>query len=286
MSDTTPMRIDSVSRIPWVRLNDGRSAPQLGLGVWQIPDDEVTGVVLSALAAGYRLIDTATIYGNERGLGAAIRQSGLPRESLFITTKLWNDSHGRDATLRAFERSLEQLGVDYLDLYLIHWPVPAAGRYLESWSAMARLVQEGRVRSIGVSNFNPPHLKRLIDETGIVPVVNQIELHPTFQQRMVTAFNSRHHIVTQSWSPLGQGKLLEHPVIRSIATRHARTPAQVILRWHLENGYMVIPKSVRRDRLIENAAVFDFSLDAADRQAIEALDNPGGRLGGDPELET
>lgn len=280
------MKIESLSHVPWVRLNDGRSAPQLGLGVWQIPDDEVTDIVLAAVAAGYRLIDTATIYGNERGVGAGIRQSGLPREALYVTTKLWNDSHGHDATLRAFDRSLKCLGIDHVDLYLIHWPVPAADLYAESWSAMAQLVREGRVRSIGVSNFNPPHLQRLIDESGIVPVINQIELHPAFQQRRVVAFNARHDIVTQSWSPLGQGKLMEHPVIRSIAVRQERTPAQVVLRWHLENGFMVIPKSVRPERLIENAAVFDFSLDAEDRLAIDALDSEGGRLGGDPEWES
>jgi len=276
----------NMREIPWLRLNDGHVLPQLGLGVWQIPDDVVADVVLVALSLGYRLIDTATIYRNERGVGEGIRRSGLPRESLYITTKVWNDSHGYDATLRAFDRSLRELGVDYIDLYLMHWPVPSRNLYVDSWRAMAQLVEDGRIRSIGVSNFNPPHLQRLLDETGIRPTVNQIELHPGFQQRMVVAFNTRHDIITESWSPLGQGKTLEHPVIEAIARKHGRAPAQVVLRWHLEKGCIVIPKTVRAARLKENLAIFGFSLDAADHVAIDALDTPGGRLGGDPELET
>jgi 2,5-diketo-D-gluconate reductase A len=267
----------------WFRLNDGLTAPQLGLGVWQIPDAQVASVVSDALLCGYRFIDTATIYRNERGVGEGIRASGIPREEVYVATKLWNDSHGYDATLTAFDRSLARLGLDYVDLYLIHWPVPAKGLFIDSWRAMIRLQSEGRVRSIGVSNFNPAHLVRLVDETGVRPVVNQIELHPHFQQQAVAAFNATLGVVTESWSPLGQGKVLSSPVIRSIAGKHARTPAQVVLRWHLDKGYMVIPKTAHLARLKENFAVFDFSLDQHDLALIAGLNDPDGRLGEDPE---
>ena len=269
--------------MPSLRLNDGRVAPQLGLGVWQVPDADVSAVVRTALDLGYRSIDTATIYGNERGVGQGIRESGIPRSELYVTTKLWNTSQGRDATRVAFDTSLAKLGLDYVDLYLIHWPVASARRFVESWRAMTSLQQEGRVRSIGVSNFNPAHLVQLVDATGVRPVVNQIELHPAFQQREVSRFNASLGIVTEAWSPLGQGRLLAHPVITAIARKWGRTPAQAILRWHLDRGCMVIPKSVRAERLRENIAVFDFSLDESDHVAIAALDNPRGRLGEDPE---
>jgi 2,5-diketo-D-gluconate reductase A len=271
------------STVPSLHLNDGRTAPQLGLGVWQIPNADVARVVRDAIGSGYRCIDTATIYGNEAGVGQGLRESGIPREQLYVATKLWNTSHGYDATLAAFDASLAKLGLDYVDLYLIHWPIASAGRFINSWQAMVVLQQQGRVRSIGVSNFNPAHLVRLIETTGVRPVVNQVELHPAFQQREVSRFNASLGIVTESWSPLGQGRLLANPVISAIARKWGRTPAQVILRWHLDLGFMVIPKTVQSARLAENLAVFDFSLDDADRAAIATLDNPQGRLGEDPE---
>lgn len=274
-----------MSHVPKLRLNDGRSLPQLGLGVWQIPDAEAGCVVREAINAGYRSIDTAAIYANEHGTGEGIRSSGLAREELYVTTKLWNDSHGYDRTLQAFDRSLARLGLDYVDLYLMHWPVPALNLYVDSWKAMLRLRAEGRARSIGVSNFNPRHLQELIEVTGIVPAVNQIELHPRFQQKAVQAFNTRRGIVTESWSPLGQGTSLGNTVIQSIAAKHGRTPAQIILRWHLELGFMVIPKSRQAARLKENLAVFDFALSPGDLLAIGRLDTADGRIGGDPELE-
>jgi 2,5-diketo-D-gluconate reductase A len=280
MADSRPVPL---SMMPSLRLNDGRAVPQLGLGVWQVPDDTVASMVRAAIDVGYRSIDTATIYGNERGVGQGIRESGLPREQLFITTKLWNNSHGYDATLAAFNLSLAKLRLDYVDLYLIHWPVASAGRFVDSWRAMIKLQQEGRVRSIGVCNFNPAHLVRLIDETGVRPVVNQIELHPGFQQREVSGFNGTLDIVTEAWSPLGQGRVLTHPVITAIAHKWQRTPAQVVLRWHLDQGFMVIPKTVHADRLRENLGAFGFSLDDQDRDAIRGLDDPRGRLGEDPD---
>ncbi|CAM4250843.1 aldo/keto reductase [Kerstersia similis] len=267
---------------PQIVLNDQRSIPQLGLGVWQTPDEQAGPAVEAALAAGYRHIDTAAVYENETGVGAGIRAAGLPRRQLFITTKLWNTEQGYDTTLKAFDASLARLGLDDIDLYLIHWPSPARGLYLESWRALRRLHEEGRARSIGVSNFTAEHLERLIQDSGVVPVLNQVELHPRFQQRELRAFHARHGIATQSWSPLGQGTLLTHPVVTAVAQKHRRTPAQVIIRWHLDQGLITIPKSVTPSRIAENFNVFSFRLDASDLAAFDALDAADGRIGPDP----
>ena len=272
----------SPPRSPLTRLNDGQAMPQVGLGVWQTPPDITAQVVRSAIATGYRSIDTAAVYGNEAGVGEGVRGSEVSRDEIFITTKLWNRDHGYDATLAAFDHSLERLGLDDVDLYLIHWPVPAEGRYIDSWRAMIRLQEEGRARSIGVSNFMVEHLRRLIGETGVAPAVNQVELHPKFQQTELRAFHASQGIVTESWSPLGQGELLKHPVIARIAARHGRTPAQAVIRWHIDSGFVVIPKSVHADRIAENFEVFDFGLDDEDMTAIAALDDPTGRMGFDP----
>ncbi|MBB5752229.1 aldo/keto reductase [Prosthecomicrobium pneumaticum] len=264
-------------------LNDGRSIPQLGLGVWQVDDGEAPAVVGAALAAGYRLIDGAAAYRNERGVGAGVRQSGLPRDEVFVTSKLANSEHGYDEALRACAASLAAFGFDALDLYLIHWPQPGRNRYVETWKALVRLREEGRVRSIGVSNFGPDHLKRIVDETGVVPAVNQVELHPRFQQRRLRDLHAEMGIATQSWSPLGQGRLLDDPTIGAIAARHGKTPAQTIIRWHIDNGLLVIPKSVTPARIRENVEVFDFALSEADLDAIAALDDSAGRIGPDPD---
>lgn len=271
-----------VTEQPMIVLNDGNRMPQLGFGVWKVPADDTARAVGAAIAAGYRSVDTAAIYGNEAGVGAAIADSGLPRADLFITTKLWNTNHGHDATLRAFDDSMARLGLDRLDLYLIHWPVPGQDRFVETWRALIRLRDEGWVRSIGVSNFLVPHLQRLIDETGVAPAVNQIELHPRFQQAALRAFHARHGIATESWSPLGRGTAFADPVVAAIAARHGRTAAQVIIRWHLDLGLIVIPKSVTPARIRENIAVFDFTLDDADRAALARLDRADGRTGPDP----
>jgi 2,5-diketo-D-gluconate reductase A len=271
---------------PTITFLDGRSIPQIGLGVWQTPNDVAVEAVKTALDAGYRHVDTAAIYGNEQGVGEGMRASGLAREDIFLTTKLWNDAQGFDATLRAFDESLDKLGTDYVDLYLIHWPAPKRGLYVETWKAFIRLQEEGRVRSIGVSNFYPEHLERIIGETGVTPVINQVELHPDFQQRSLRDVHGRLGIKTQSWSPLGQGHLLTDPVIGDIAARLGRSPAQIIIRWHLENGLVVIPKSVTPSRIVENFKVFDFRLSADDKAALNALDEPGNRVGPDPMTAT
>ncbi|UED87234.1 aldo/keto reductase [Streptomyces profundus] len=257
--------------------------PQLGFGVWQVPDDQAEIAVGQALAAGYRSIDTAAIYGNEEGTGRALASSGLPREELFVTTKLWNTDHGHDKALAAFDRSLGKLGLDYVDLYLIHWPAPAHDNYVESWKALEQILADGRARAVGVSNFKPKHLRRLLDETDIVPALNQIELHPNFQQAESRAFHAEHGIATEAWSPLGSGKgLLDEPELARIAAKHGRTPAQVVLRWHLQLDNVVIPKSVTPARITENFDVFGFSLDDEDLVAIAALDTPN-RVGADPD---
>ncbi|WP_042445858.1 aldo/keto reductase [Streptacidiphilus jiangxiensis] len=258
--------------VPTVTLNNGVEIPQLGFGVFQVPDDETTTAVTAALDAGYRSIDTAAVYGNERGVGRALASSGLPRQDLFVTTKLWNPDQGYDATLRAFDAGLARLGLDHVDLYLIHWPTPARDLYLDSWRAIERLVEEGRVRAAGVSNFQTAHLRRLLDHSALVPLVNQIELHPGLQQAELRTFHAEHGIVTEAWSPLAQGAVLDDPAIMAIAAHRDRTPAQVVLRWHLQLGNVVIPKSVTPARIRQNLDVFDFLLDDTEMAAIEALD--------------
>ncbi|UJL74068.1 aldo/keto reductase [Agrobacterium vitis] len=266
----------------YISFSDGKSIPQVGLGVWQTPNSEAAPAVRSALSSGYRHIDTAAVYENEEGVGEGIRSSGIDRGDIFLTTKLWNNEQGFDNTLKAFDASLKRLGTDYVDLYLIHWPSPHRGLFVETWKAFIQLKEEGRARSIGVSNFYPEHLKTIIDETGVVPVINQIELHPDFQQKQAREFHQAHGIITQSWSPLGQGKLLDNPVIGKIAAKHGRTAAQIIIRWHIESGLVVIPKSVTPSRIEENFKVFDFSLDPEDMTEIAALDSSSTRIGPDP----
>ncbi|WP_310541889.1 aldo/keto reductase [Phenylobacterium sp.] len=266
----------------FLKLNDGRLMPQVGLGVWQSPADTTADTVATAIEAGYLAIDTASAYRNEAGVGEGVRRSGVARDKLFITTKLWNENQGYDGALAAFDKSLERLGLDYVDLYLIHWPAPTQDLYLDSWKAFVRLREEGRARSIGVSNFNIAHLERIIGETGMTPAANQIELHPRFQQAELRAYHAETGIITTSWSPLGQGKLLEDPVIAGVAAKHGKTPAQVIIRWHLDLGLTVIPKSVTPARIVSNLDVFGFSLDAADLAAIEGLAAADGRIGPDP----
>jgi 2,5-diketo-D-gluconate reductase A len=268
---------------PTLTLNDGQKIPQLGLGTWQTPEPEAAASVRAALRTGYRLIDTAAIYGNENGVGAGLRESGLARDKFFLTTKLWNDQQGYDTALRAFDASLKKLRLDYIDLYLIHWPAPQRDNYVDSWRALVQLQKEKRVRSIGVSNFQIPHLEKIIAETGVTPAVNQIELHPDFQQLELQTFHSRHGILTQSWSPLGQGKLLTDTTVQKIAAKHGKTAAQTIIRWHLDSGLLVIPKSVHANRITENFAVFDFKLDNDDLAKLTALNSASNRIGPNPD---
>ncbi|MGW8573356.1 aldo/keto reductase [Streptomyces niveus] len=275
-----------MSKVPSLTLNNGVDMPPLGFGVWQVPDDEAARAVGTALEAGYRSIDTAAIYGNEEGTGKAIGASGIAREELFVTTKLWNSKQEpwtRDRVLRAFDKSLSRLALDHVDLYLIHWPRAVRTDYLTIWRAFEEIAESGRARAVGVSNFQPAHLRRLLDETSLVPAVNQVELHPQFQQSEVRAVNAEHGIVTEAWSPLGSGKgLLEVPTVLAIARKHERTAAQIVLRWHLQLGNVVIPKSVTPSRIVENFDVFGFELDPEDLAALAALDS-GTRLGDDPD---
>ncbi len=275
------MSLSSDATLPRLRLVDGRSIPQLGLGVFKVPPDETAEIVSHALHAGYRSIDTAAMYENEEGVGRAMAASGIAREELFVTTKVWNDEQGARAVRRALECSLDRLGLDYVDLYLIHWPAPAQDRYVETWQALVDLRAEGRARSIGVSNFLPEHLERIIEATGEAPAVNQVELHPRLQQRELRRFHGEHGIVTEAWSPLGRGRALTDPAIGEIARAHDRTPAQVVLRWHMQLGHVAIPKSATPARLEENLGVFDFELSPSEMETIDRLD-AGSRTGPDP----
>ncbi len=272
----------SQTSVPQVRLSGGVEIPQLGFGVFQVPPAETAEVATRALLAGYRHLDTAAAYGNEAEVGQAIRASGLDRGEVFVTTKCFNDDHGYQQARRAFQSSLERLGFEYVDLYLIHWPVPAHDRYVETWKAFVELQAEGRVRAIGVSNFNPPHLARLIEETGVAPAINQVELHPRFQQAGLRREHAERGIITEAWSPLAQGAVLDDPAITEIAAAHGKTPAQVVIRWHLQLGNVVIPKSVTPERIEENFDVFDYHLSPTEMAALEALD-AGERMGPDPE---
>lgn len=268
---------------PLIPLRSGSSIPQIGFGTWAVSSADAPALVRTAVELGYRHVDTAAAYRNEEGVGEGLRSCGLPRAELFVTTKLWTADQGFDSTLAACAASLDRLGLEYLDLYLIHWPAPARGVYLDSWRAMIRLQDEGRIRAIGVSNFTPDQLERLAGETGVIPAVNQIECHPRFQQAALRAANARLGVVTESWSPLGLGHLLSDPALAAIAARHDRTPAQVVLRWHVQNGLVAIPKSSHTGRLRDNLAVFDFTLDEADMAALAAMDDPAGRTG--PRVE-
>ena len=271
-----------MSKVPSIKLNNGVAMPQLGYGVWQVEDEQAATAVGQALDAGYRSIDTAMIYGNEEGTGKALAASGIARDELFVTTKLWNADQGHDATLRAFDTSLAKLGLEYVDLYLIHWPLPSRDTYIETYQALEKIYADGRAKAIGVSNFLPEHLERLMGETSVVPAVNQIELHPLFPQAASRAFHARHNIVTEAWSPIGQGKgLLENPTLVELAAKHGKTPAQIVLRWHVQLGNVAIPKSVTPSRIAENIDIFDFELDDADLTALAGLDT-GTRLGPDP----
>lgn len=271
---------------PILTLNNGFQLPQLGLGVWKASDNEAEFAVQTAIDNGYRLIDTATIYGNERGVGRAIATSGVAREELCITTKLWNGDQGYDETLRAFEKSLDSLNLEYVDLYLIHWPTPAHDRYIETWKAFEKLYAEGRIKAIGVSNFKPHHLERLLAETDIVPAVNQIELHPRFTQQATRDFCATHDIRVESWSPIGgaagAGNILMEPVLASLGEKYGKSPAQIILRWHIQLGLIVIPKSVHAERIKQNIEVFDFALSDDDMAQIATLDTDT-RQGPDPD---
>lgn len=271
-----------MAQVPNITLNDGKTIPQLGFGVWEIPNSSVAKTVVTAIEAGYRSIDTAQGYGNEEGVGQGIVDSGLPREELFITSKLRTKDQGYDATLKSFMGSLDRLGLDYLDLFLIHWPVPKHNRYSDTWKAFVQLQRDGRIRSIGVSNFLQDHLERIIGDSGVVPAVNQIELHPEFQQRDVRAFHSQHNIAIECYSPLGRGQVLGNDIIGRIAARHGTSPAQVIIRWHVQQGLIAIPKSVRPERIKANIDVFDFALDDEDMAAIATLDKSDGKMVGDP----
>lgn len=269
--------------IPAITLNNGVQIPQLGFGVFQVPDDETAAAVSAAIRAGYRSIDTAAVYFNEVGVARGIAESGVPRDELFITTKVWNSAQGYDSTLKAFDESAGRLGLDQVDLYLIHWPTPEFDTYLDTWRALETLVADGRLRAAGVSNFQPAHLRRVFDSSDLVPTVNQIELHPGLQQHELRALHEEHGIATEAWSPLGRGAILDDPVIGAIAARLGKTPAQVILRWHIQLGNIVIPKSVTPARIQENIDVFDFELTAEDMAAIARMDR-GQRIGPDPDV--
>ena len=268
--------------IPSLEMNDGRSIPQIGFGVWQVPDDVAVDATLTALEAGYRHIDTAAVYENERGVGEAIHRSGLARDDIFVTTKVWNTDQGYDRTMRAFEKSTGLLGLDQVDLYLVHWATPARDLYSDTWRALIALHEEGRARSIGVSNFHVPHLERIIAEYGIVPVVNQIELQPWLPQHELRAYDAEHGILTEAWSPLASGELIADETLAAIGAKHGKSTAQVMIRWHLQLGNIVLPKSVTPSRIRENIEVFDFALDDDDMARIASLEC-GRRTGPNPD---
>jgi len=267
---------------PRLTLSDSHEIPQFGLGVYKVADDAAAHLVAGAIDLGYRHIDTAALYFNETGVGAGVRESGIAREDLFITTKVWNDDQGYDETLRAFEASLDKLGMDYVDLYLIHWPAPKQDRYVETWRALEKLQADGRTRSIGVSNFSPERIERLRENSDAVPVINQIELHPWLPQTETREYDASRGILTEAWSPLARGKAIGDPVLTEIGRKYGKSAAQVVLRWHVELGVVVIPKSNSLERIRENSQVFDFTLDADDLAAIASLES-GERTGSDPD---
>jgi len=267
---------------PSALMNDGRTIPTIGFGLWQVPDDVAVDATLTAIEAGYRHLDTAAVYENEAGVGKAIARCGLARNELFVTTKVWNTEHGYDKTLAAMDRSLALLGLDYVDLYLVHWPAPTTGNYLETWRAVLALQEQGKTVSVGVSNFHVHHLERIIAEFGVVPVLDQIELHPNLQQHPLRAFNAGHGILTEAWSPLASGELLQDPTITAIAAKHGVSTAQAMIRWHLQLGHVVLPKSVTPDRIRQNIDVFGFTLDQQDLADIAAMDK-GQRTGPNPD---
>jgi 2,5-diketo-D-gluconate reductase A len=269
------------SSSPSVSLNDGNSIPALGFGVFKVSPSDTVQAVSTALQAGYRHIDTAAVYGNERETGRAVAESGVPRDELYLVTKLWNSEQGYDSTLAAFDVSMERLGLDYLDLYLVHWPMPKLNKFIDTFKAFAHLRDQGRIRSIGVSNFEPEHINALVDATGIVPAVNQVELHPRLPQTELRELHARLGIATEAWGPLGQGSLLTDPAVTAVAGARHRSPAQVLIRWHLQLGNIVIPKSVNPERIASNFDVFDFELTENELASISALDD-GNRLGPDP----
>ena len=272
-----------MSQVPNIRLNNGVQIPQFGFGVFQIDPSETAGAVRAAFDAGYRHIDTAQGYGNEEGVGQAVRESGLPREDVFVTTKLNNPRHGYDEAITALDESLTKLGLEYVDLYLIHWPRPQADLYVETWRAFEKIASDGKARSIGVSNFQVPHLERLAAETGTVPAVNQIELHPMLPQAELREYHRAHGIATEAWSPIGKGgDLLQDERVVALAEKYGRTPAQIVLRWHIQLDNIVFPKSVTPSRIRENIDVFDFELGDDDMATIAELDS-GTRLGPDPD---
>lgn len=267
----------------YITLNDELKIPTVGFGTWKVSDAEAPNVVEEALAAGYRSIDTAAVYGNESGVGTAIKNSSVDRSEIFLATKVWNSEQGYDSALRAIDSSLKKLKTDYVDLYLIHWPMPAQDKYVATWKALNRLRTEGIARSIGVCNFNIDHLERLIGETGVVPVLNQIELHPYFQQKALRDFHAKHNIATEAWSPLARGKMFEDQVIVDLAKKYSKTPAQIVLRWHFDNGIIAIPKSSHTKRILENIDIFDFNLDESDLAMIGTIDDDvNGRTSFDP----
>jgi len=273
-----------ITPAPRLSLDDGATIPQLGFGLYKVPATDAARLCREAIAIGYRHLDTAAFYGNEVGVGEAVREAPVRREELFVASKVWKDDNGYDTTLRAFDASMDRLGIATLDLYMIHWPVPSTDRYVDTWRALVRLQEEGRVRSIGVANFHAHHIERIVDETGVTPVMNQVELHPWLPQAELREFHERRDIRTEAWSPLARGRILTTPLLDDLAAKHGRTPAQIVLRWHLELGNVVIPKASSADRLRENLDVFDFALDPDDLEAIATLES-GERTGRDPDLD-